>query len=54
MRVISTAKIITETKRLKRLYTIQSGNCKWVTVIETVKAYNFIILLLIIFKVIMH
>ena len=43
MRIISTAKIVTETEKAEKPHIIQLENHKWVTIIKTVKAHNFTI-----------
>src|SRR5205809_901373 len=54
MGVIATAKVITDTDRASRPRTIQPGNCKWITIIETIGAHSYTILPLVIFEAVMH
>ena len=54
MGVIATAKVVIGTERAGRPRTIQPGNRKWVTVIETIGARGFAIPPLVIFEAIMH
>ncbi len=54
MNIISTAKVITESDQVSRLRTTQSGNCKWVTVIEMICVCDLTISSLIIFEAVMH
>ena len=40
MGVITTAKVVTGSKRAGRLVCVQLGNCEWVTVIKSISSYR--------------
>ena len=50
MGVITTAKVITRSKRARRPVTIQLGNQEWVIVIKCISSYRLNIPLMVIFK----
>jgi hypothetical protein len=50
MGVITTAKVITGSKRASRLVCVQPGNRAWVTVIESMCADGWTLLPMVIFK----
>ena len=54
MNIISTAKVITGSDQASRSRTTQSGNHKWVTVIEMICVRGLTISSLIIFEAVMH
>ena len=54
MGVISTAKVVTGSDQAGKPKTTQSGNCEWVTVIETISTCGETIPLLIILQAVMH
>ena len=54
MSIISTAKVITGSDQASRSRTTQSGNHKWVTVIEMICVRGLTISSLIIFEAVMH
>ena len=49
MSMIATAKVITQTDKCSCLSFVQSGNWKWVTIIEIINASDWVLPLMVIF-----